>query len=495
MSNGIWSRYNTLFLLERLGYFLYNALSNDLIQVDYVHFDALEKLRSQGIDTGSLDDRFISFLREHKVVVEEGEEERLLLARQYQRNLKCFNTSRLDLTICPTLQCNFRCPYCFEKTQQNSAIMAHKTIAQLLAFITSHKESRHLALAWYGGEPLIAFDVICELTEKIKSLDIAFEGAALITNGYLLDKRKCDLLNELNIHSVQITLDGPEELHDSRRFLSGGGRTFQRILANVDTLMNLSSYEGNCHIRVNIDKHNIKEYQKLCTSLLERFKGKKLFIYAGHIDTTIGHSYDHACSLNLREWTDFTLGMYNWGGLFQAEDFYPTDNIDSVCVATVHNRFVIDPEGYLYKCWEDVGKLEMVIGNIHDAAPISNQELRAQYSIGTDAYRDPKCLACFVLPICSGGCANKRLRTKQYGEPGLEFCSPYKDNLIRYLERYIDTFLSREICLALISSIWERPDSNGYRLISPGRQADRTCCFANNSGEHVHAADAAKPLR
>ena len=462
----IWSRYNKLFHSKRLGYFLYNAFSNTLFEIDKAHFSALEGLRDRGIGSEGIGKEFLTLLREHKVLVAEGEENRLLLARQYQRYTQCFDTSRLGLTICPTLQCNFRCPYCFEHSQKDSAVMTHGTIERLLSFIESYKEIRHLSLAWYGGEPLIAFDVIRDITERVKSLNLDFEGAALVTNGYLLDKGKCDLLNDLNIHSIQITLDGPEEVHNMRRFLAGGRPTFRRILANLDALMD-STYKGSCDIRVNIDKHNIEGFQELHASLLERFKGKKLFIYAGHVHASLGHAYDHSCSLGLQEWTDFTFDMYRRRGLMPTGDFYPADDIDSACVGTTHNKFVIGPEGELYKCWEDVGKPTMVIGNIHEDEPVTNPELQAQYGIGTDAYNDPDCLACSVLPICGGGCANKRLRAKQFGEEGLEFCSLYKENLTSYLEGYIDTFKSREICAAVLSSVREKPDSKDYRVISP----------------------------
>ena len=307
-----------------------------------------------------------------------------------------------------------------------------------------------------------------EITERLKSLNIDFEGASLVTNGYLLDKGKCDLLNELKIQGIQITLDGPEKLHDMRRFVAGGGPTFQRILANVDTLMN-SSYEGICHIRVNLDKHNSEGFPELYALLVERFKGKKLSIYAAPVHASFRCSQHSSCSLDLQEWADLTFDTYRRSGFMPSGNFYPTGEIDSVCVGIAHNRFVIGPKGELYKCWEDVGKPAMVVGNIHEADPVTNPELRAQYSIGTDAYNDPECLACSVLPICGGGCANKRLRAKQFGEKGLEFCSPYRKSLIGYLEGYIDSFLTKEICTALLNPIPERPDGNGYRVISPPR--------------------------
>jgi len=78
-----------------------------------------------------------------------------------------------------------------------------------------------------------------------------FKNAQMTTNGYLLDKAKSERLNDLKIDSIQITLDGTKDIHDSRRTLSGGEPTFQRILDNIDSLMH-SSYRGKCDIRVNI---------------------------------------------------------------------------------------------------------------------------------------------------------------------------------------------------------------------------------------------------
>jgi uncharacterized protein len=464
----IWSRYSTLFHSVRLGYFLYNALSNELLEIDKGRYGALERLRDYGIGSENLDNGFLTFLREHKVLFAEGEEKRLLLALQYTRNTKCFDSSRLSLTICPTLLCNFRCSYCFEHTQQNSAVMSHETVHRLIAFIEGYKETRHLALAWYGGEPLIGFHVIREITERLKSLSIDFEGASLVTNGYLLDKKKCNLLNALKIQAIQITLDGPQQTHDMRRCLAGGGPTFQRIFANIETLMD-SSYEGSCHIRVNLDKHNSEGFPELHKLLLERFKGKKLTVYAAPVHSSTRCSLHDSCGLDLQEWSDLTFDTYRRSGLRPADNFYPTGEIDSVCVGIAHNRFVIGPKGELYKCWEDVGKPEMVVGNIHETEPVTNPELRAQYSIGTDPYNDPECLECSVLPICGGGCANKRLRAKQFSEKGLEFCSPYRKNLIGYLEGYIDSFLTKEICTALLKQGREKVDGVGYRAISPPR--------------------------
>lgn len=128
------------------------------------------------------------------------------------------------------------------------------------------------------------------------------------------------------------------------------------------------------------------------------------------------------------------------------------------------------PKGELYQCWEDVGNPDMVIGNIHEDDPITNPVLQARYSIGTDAYNDAECRECNVLPICGGGCANKRLRTKQFGEAGLEFCSSYKDNLTTYLEAYIDACRSKEICVSVLSPGIQPNIKLEFRDITPAKK-------------------------
>ena len=106
--------------------------------------------------------------------------------------------------------------------------MTQKTMDRLVDFIKDYKDIRHLSVAWYGGEPLLAFDTICTLTGQFRNLGLTYEKAGLVNNGYLLDDEKINKLNDLMIASIQITLDGPREVHHTRRVLANGGPTFDR---------------------------------------------------------------------------------------------------------------------------------------------------------------------------------------------------------------------------------------------------------------------------
>jgi len=465
-----WSRYNHLFHSERFGYFLYNALSNIMLELDEAHFTIVEDIRDgrQGTPLES-DKAFFELLKEKGFLASEEDERLQLMQLRYQRNVACFSTAHLGLTICPTLTCNFTCSYCFEHSQNDVKVMNPNTIDALISFVKKHQDAENLSVNWYGGEPTIVFNVIKSLTERFLELYPDYENAGLVTNGYSLDKTKIEQLTALKISSVQITLDGIESTHNNRRMLKNGKPTYRKILENIDALMH-SSWKGSCAIRVNIDKTNLHEYPTLRKELLERYKGKKLTVYTGHINTFVDHSYDHKCGLCNTEWAEFTIGLYKKEGIIPRGGFYPTNGALNTCITTSQYGYVIGPEGEIYKCWEDVGKEQMVIGSIYDDQPVSNAELVARYSIGTDPFDDEACIKCPVMPVCGGGCANKRMRSQQFGEEGLEFCSPLKNNLTSYLEAYLDIKQTDAICASILSKkSFGSTMKRGYQMIQPER--------------------------
>ena len=186
-----WSRYNRLFESRRYGFFLYNALSNELFKLDEPHARAAEGLRAAGSESGASDDagggdasaalarlaaaepEFAERLRAARVLVAPGEEAGGRLAAGYARRAARFDTAALGLTICPTLACNFRCGYCFEHSQADGLTMSAETIDRLLDFIGSFKDVNRVALAWYGGEPTLAWDVVREVTRRVRAAGFA----------------------------------------------------------------------------------------------------------------------------------------------------------------------------------------------------------------------------------------------------------------------------------------------------------------------------------
>ena len=105
--------------------------------------------------------------------------------------------------------------------------MSRNTIENVISYIKSlKKQSTYLGIAWYGGEPLLALEIIEEIT-KIAILEFGDDfSASMVTNGYLLSEDVAKRLETLKIESIQVTIDGPPEMHNRMRKLPNGDDTF-----------------------------------------------------------------------------------------------------------------------------------------------------------------------------------------------------------------------------------------------------------------------------
>lgn len=469
--NMSWSRYNCLFHSRQFGYFLFNARSAVLLELDAYHYNIAQRLQEKGAFHKSQEEAdFFQLLEDCMVLVDEQDDERWLLQQRYRRNLASFSTETLGLVICPTLACNFNCPYCFESTHHDRSSMSDKTADELLRFVEWHSDTRQLLVTWYGGEPTLAFERLVDLTRKFQKRYPDRYKADLVTNGFELDRQKIRSLESLNITKVQITLDGLEDTHNKRRPHMHGKPTFRRILDAVDMLLH-SSYTGTIDLRVNIDHTNQEEYPALLDLIRQRFDDKKVKVYPGHINTVSGKTHTQ-CALCGNEWLELAVDTYFRHGIVPPGALYPQPRPFTICTATSHYGYIVGPEGELYKCWEDVGKPERVVGTVSCTEALEESELTWRYMTGTDPYHDPSCQECPVLPVCGGGCPNKRLRALQFNEKDLEYCAPFKDRLEQCLEVYCDLFRTRELCNVFLGES-ENPglSPSGYRVIHQGAQS------------------------
>ena len=137
---------------------------------------------------------------------------------------------QVRLTICPTMACNFDCPYCFETHRAGTMSEAvQDQVAALADRLLAASGADELSIVWYGGEPLLAPDVIKRLTRLLEaacSKHCAGIRASVITNGYLLDREMVRLLVGNRVKSARVTVDGMGSAHDATRHLAGGGVAF-----------------------------------------------------------------------------------------------------------------------------------------------------------------------------------------------------------------------------------------------------------------------------
>lgn len=342
----------------------------------------------------------------------------------------------LGLTICPTLACNFCCPYCFE--QARSGRMSREVQDRIVGFARENLENfglDGLDVVWYGGEPLLCPDIIESLSARLQEVcrDCgAAYTARIITNGWLLTEENADLLERAKVGFFQITLDGPTpETNDHLRRSKDGGSSFRRIMENLRKMRPFAmdppkGYPADykmphIQIRCNINRDNAHLYGALAEQIhaLSKEKGIGISVYPSKMDSS-EENQDRIrnCTLESGEFAQLI-------GVDALIDRMHSKYNQLYCMAQYPHAYCIDELGNLYKCSELVGRDEYVIGNVRDYSLLREPGTGIS---GVDAFfetlfpeDDRECMACKVFPLCLGGCPRKRVQSKRE-------CWPMKDN-------------------------------------------------------------------
>jgi uncharacterized protein len=183
-----------------------------------------------------------------------------------------------ELILLPTEKCNFRCTYCYEDFELGK--MSEETQRAIELFIDNRMEGLELLkFSWFGGEPLVAKDVVLRLSryakQKCDEHGVKFQGG-LTTNAYVLDQELARELISLNQDFFQITLDGWKEAHDVLRQRADGRGTFDVIWNNLLGLKALDLKFEVC-VRVHVRRDNIENLEILMREFALAFQGDRRF--------------------------------------------------------------------------------------------------------------------------------------------------------------------------------------------------------------------------
>lgn len=387
-----------------------NTLSGALIRLDEPSYQAVQ---SQNLAQLSEKDR--DFLADNGVLVEDTMDEKRMLRAAYT----AFSRGRTSVTVivCPTLECNFACPYCFESRQ--TGVMSGETQAHVLDYVKDilSRGYKELELSWFGGEPLLYPDIIAEMSPKIKALCEEKQVQCrfvITTNGYCINEKVMDMFRALSFKEVRITLDGGREVHDTRRMLRSGRGTFDVIVANVKKL---SAQGIPVKVRVNMDKQNpnaLEDVKKELGGL------ENVYIYPA---TVSEEPTQDDCQREKCFTGDDEVGAFHQA-LYEKYDFKPTfeslfNKGVSCCMAEHDDSCVIDHKGYVYKCVNDVGHPAWAVCNVNGDYTAKNPRVVAKY-LGRDPFNEEPCRECKFLPLCYGGCVNA------YARCGVHTCAQVK---------------------------------------------------------------------
>lgn len=339
-----------------------------------------------------------------KFVIKDNEDQ-LALQSQIRKLVKEPRSVRtMNFVIAPTLFCNARCSYCFEKKTSKKR-MTSDTEAAMLDFIISISQkynAQRIAIAWFGGEPLLEKGLIQRVSNQlICKVGRENYNASITTNGSLIDDDTIGLFKQCQITSVQITLDGTEEQYNHiKNYVNPKMFNYQTVLKNIERCCKNGIFVT---VRLNVSKANYKDVRMVITELEERFREYKkhmhmyVFPIMGNKDDPSLYLYD---SPELKEDMGqlykllFQLGYkssYNALG-FKARPVH--------CSAFRYHSYSIDPDGNIFRCEHHLGQSDWAVGNVFNG--INEESQMFKYWINSKIPK--KCETCPILPMCQGGC-------------------------------------------------------------------------------------------
>lgn len=315
----------------------------------------------------------------------------------------------LKLVIAPTLDCNFSCPYCFE-TRRN--VRMSRDIQEAITHYVRKKleagSVKAFSVVWYGGEPLIEPGIIAGLSESFTEIcrDCGVRyTASIITNGYLADGDTAKLLKDCGVSFAQVTVDGSPEIHNSRRVLraSNAEGTYDRIIGGVNSL---TASGIRVAVRMNIDRDNAGTVEDSIAELARVIRDKSRVSFSpGQV---VNYEDENPACLTKKEYAAIIpecmrqCAKHNLP--FSQKSSLPKIRA-SYCTAPQPCSFVIDPEGFVYKCWNDIGIQDYSIGDIYGLIDGGLCEEFSRSEWGRYNHMNyASCRDCGLLPVCAGGC-------------------------------------------------------------------------------------------
>jgi len=309
--------------------------------------------------------------------------------------------------------CNMKCKYCFGDTgafEGERSLLSLETGKKAIDFLLKNSGSRrNLEIDFFGGEPLLNFDVVKELVaygEKAQEdygKNIRF---TITTNGLLLDDEKIEFINS-HMVNVILSIDGRPHVNDNMRKTVNGKGTYDLIHKNYINLVN--KRKGTYYVRGTFTRNNLDFSEDVKHLVDSGFKNVSVE------PVVTDPSYDYALKEEdldtiFKEYerlADLYLDYYNSGKEFDFFHF-KVDLTQGPCVikrvsgcGAGTEYIAVTPNGDIYPCHQFVGNETFKLGNIAD--DVFDNRLYGTFN-RTNIYSKEECKKCWAKFYCSGGC-------------------------------------------------------------------------------------------
>jgi len=348
-------------------------------------------------------------------VVDPQQEEKLFRLK-YLDFLDSRDSDEVQLFYAPTYTCNFNCSYCYQQGYLQQPGTSNLEVAEtFFGYIRTAFQGRKKYITLFGGEPLLTAhenrEFMTFFIEHSRRLNL---DLAVVTNGFNLAEY-VPVLSRTSIREIQVTLDGPEPVHNARRPLKGNQGTFNQISKGIDAAME-AGFPVN--LRVVLDRNNIESLPALASYVIDKgWTNSSLF------KTQLGRNYElHYCQSqqsklfsrielyrNIYELIrqhphimEFHKPAYSLSK-FLFENYELPDPLFDSCPGC-KTEWAFDYTGKIYSCTASVGKPGEELGTFFPRLELNEEQIELWQQ--RDVLSINACSTCNLRLACGGGCAS-----------------------------------------------------------------------------------------
>ena len=452
-------------------YYLYDTNTNAIFKIPKEVYLYLEKLNDKNFEDSfnALSDKYKKFVNN---MIANG----VLKPIPENRKIEHFETERLDyffkdnvrsLTLQVTQNCNLRCNYCvysgsYVNRTHNNKRMSWETAKKAIDHLFDHSSlSKNISIGFYGGEPLLEWNLIVKCVEYAENLFFEKNLSFLMTsNATLLEDYMIDFICKHNIN-LTISLDGPREVQNANRvFANGNEDTFSVVMEkiklfekiNSEYLKNNVSFNAVIDLNKDVNASNefffnydiIKDIQVSGNVVNEDNKTETSFAVPEYYSEMQYELFKSYIFFHTDILSNFSPRLYinDINGLKrnQEERLIVDDSCKSSVVATGQClpgilRFFVTADGDFYPC-ERVNEQspDLCIGNVNDGFNVEN----AKRILNVSKLTEEHCLKCWCIKNC-GQCISKSMNADGHleAESRLKNCAIAKREAVERMKEYV----------------------------------------------------------
>jgi len=398
-------------LNDRNDRIVFSTRSCKALLLSHACYDAL-----QADALNVLPQSLLESLVNNQIVVPTSEDERVSILDENRALIETNHTSLYEV-IQPSANCQLGCYYCGQthakKTLDDS--VAEKIITRIQNKILQGKYQK-LDIGWFGGEPLMGLQTMRlisrQLIEFCTQHNTAY-AAKVVTNGMSLKPAVFEeLVTEMNVRQIEITLDGTRDFHDTHRYTKQREGSFDIIfqnLLNVLAIKERKKLDCQLSVRCNVDMKNVDGVIDLIRFLAANNLQGKIKFYTMNVYSWAGNDA-HKQSLTKEE---FAQKEIEWRkemirtGFAYGFDMPKRKKI--TCMITSKDAEMFDAFGNVFNCSETsyspfYEHSPYKLGNVDDATGISTTRYLQNWNDIIHQEETLPCHTCVMLPVCGGSC-------------------------------------------------------------------------------------------